>query len=454
MMKRILVVDDNPDILDALDLLLSLHDYQVVTASSVKEAVLIVTRQKIDLVLQDMNFDDGITSGNDGKSLFYDIKQSTPDLPVILMTAWGQLETAIELVKAGAADYLAKPWDDTKLLAVISEHLVKIPTTVKTATNLSHRGNEAHSSDSNEKPLVYQSLQMQQLVEMANKVAQSDINVFISGANGSGKEKLADHIHQQSKRAHRPFIKVNMGALPAQLMEAELFGAEKGAFTGANNARIGRFEAADGGTLFLDEIGNLSLIGQTKLLRVLQTGEFERLGSSKTLHADVKVISATNSNLVDAISQGEFREDLYYRLNVVELNLLPLVNRPDDILPLARHFIGTGYSFDEQAQQWLLRHTWPGNVRELENTCKRALVFASSELITLQALTGYLNVANTAAINHKRVKLTESSAVSEKLRIQHALDKHQWTIARAASELNLSRQTLYRRIEKYQIKEN
>jgi DNA-binding NtrC family response regulator len=295
---------------------------------------------------------------------------------------------------------------------------------------------------------------MQQLVEMANKVAQSDINVFISGANGSGKEKLADHIHQQSNRAHQPFIKINMGALPAQLMEAELFGAEKGAFTGANNARLGRFEAADGGTLFLDEIGNLSLSGQMKLLRVLQTGEFERLGSSKTLYTDVKVISATNSDLIDAISQGLFREDLYYRLNVVELNLLPLANRPEDILPLARHFIGEDYCFDEQAQLWLLQHTWPGNVRELENTCMRALVFTSSKLITLQALTGYLTPSNTATVNNQKDNLSVSSVDSEKQRIQHVLDKHQWTIARAASELKLSRQTLYRRIEKYQIKEN
>lgn len=449
-MKQILVVDDNPDILDALDLLLGLHDYQVVTASTVKQAVLMVARQKIDLVIQDMNFDDGITSGSDGKSLFYSIKQLHPELPVILMTAWGQLETAIELVKAGAADYLAKPWDDYKLLAIISEHLAKAPAADKTKTNKTTAKRPALA----DKPLIYQSPQMHQLVEMANKVAQSDINVFISGANGSGKEKLADHIHQQSNRAEQPFIKVNMGALPAQLMEAELFGAEKGAFTGADSARIGRFEAANGGILFLDEIGNLPLPGQIKLLRVLQTGEFERVGSSQTLRVDVRVISATNSNLMQAIAQREFREDLYYRLNVVELNLLPLARRPADILPLALHFIGADFSFDDQAQQWLLRHGWPGNVRELENTCKRALVFASSEVITLQTLTGnmFASEATTASVGNAMV--STGSGDSEKHRIQQVLDKHQWTIARAASELKLSRQTLYRRIEKYQIKEN
>lgn len=466
-MKRILVVDDNPDILDALDLLLSLHNYQVLTASTVKQAVLTLARQQVDLIIQDMNFDDGITSGNDGKSLFYIIKQSHPQLPVILITAWSQLETAIELVKAGAVDYLAKPWDDVKLLASIEQHLARSDSTAKGTSQSANKAalsttlpttngtTQKATPQTAQSGLIYQSQQMHALIKMADKVAQSDINVFISGANGSGKEKLADYIHQQSNRALQPFIKVNMGALPAQLMEAELFGAEKGAYTGANHARIGRFEAADGGILFLDEIGNLSLSGQMKLLRVLQTGEFERLGSSQTVRVDVRVISATNSNLVTAISKGEFREDLYYRLNVVELNLLPLAQRVADILPLASHFIGPAHRFDDHTQALLLGHSWPGNVRELENTCKRALVFASGPLITAEALAsqlfatqGMTNIQGDHALNSAH----KMQADNENQHIQQVLDKHQWVIARAASELNLSRQALYRRIDKYQLK--
>jgi len=427
-LKRILVVDDNPDILDALDLLLGLYDYDVITALTIKEALMAVSHKNIDLVIQDMNFTDGTTSGEEGKNLFYDIKQINPNIPIILITAWSQLETAIELVKAGATDYLPKPWNDQKLLDVISENLNKPALEIK---------QEPSSS------FIYQSQKMNSLIQMANKVAQSDINVLITGPNGSGKEKLADHIHQNSKRKNNAFIKVNMGALPHDLMEAELFGAEKGAFTGANTAREGRFEAADGGTLFLDEIGNLNLAGQMKLLRVLQTGEFERLGSSKTLKVDVRVISATNSNLQDDINHGLFREDLYYRLNIVELQLAELNQRKDDILPLAHHFIGSEHSLSDAAQKHLLAQSWPGNVRELENACKRALVFANEPCLSVD---DFLS-------NNPQTSTTIQTEPSEAELIEATLTKYNWVISRAANELGFSRQALYRRIEKHNIKQ-
>jgi DNA-binding NtrC family response regulator len=422
-MPHILVVDDNPDILEALDLLLGLHGYTVQTASNKKQALFVVTHQVIDLVIQDMNFAQGVTSGNDGKSLFLALKAIKSDLPIILITAWAQLETAIELVKAGATDYLQKPWDDNKLLELIAQY-----------SDVANNHNMSASSKIS--GMIYQSPEMHALMNDADKVAEAEVNVLISGANGSGKEKLADYIHQHSKRKNQPFIKVNMGALPHELMEAELFGVEKGAFTGANQARQGRFEAAHKGTLFLDEIGNLSLSGQMKLLRVLQTGEFERLGSNHTIKVDVRVLSATNVDLTLAVKQGSFREDLYYRLNVIELHLPALKARKADIIPLAKHFIGNEYSLDDDAKQYLLANIWQGNVRELENACKRAIVFASNKCITQNDFQSLVHSA---------------SVLNEKEQIEKMLVKHTGVIKHAAEELGLSRQALYRRIEKHGI---
>ena len=424
-MAKILVVDDNQDILDALELLLTLHNYQVVTATDAKSALLAVTRQNIDMVIQDMNFSMGLTSGSEGKSLFSLIRQEKPNLPIVLITAWTQLETAVELVKQGAADYLQKPWDDQKLLQTVEQYT---KATEQTAT----------LTDKPRAEFIYRSAEMATLVQDSARVAKADVNVLITGVNGAGKEKLADYIHQESERADKPFIKVNMGAIPQDLMEAELFGAEKGAYTGANQQRTGRFEAADGGILFLDEIGNLSLSGQMKLLRVLQTGEFERLGSSDTIKVNVRVISATNTDLDQAINQGRFREDLYFRLNVVELHILPLKQRKADILPLAEHFIGNKFTLSQDAKDYLLQYDWPGNVRELENRCKRAKVFALDGQITQSTFTGG----------------KKQQALNEKQHIEQVLEQHNGVIKYAAEALGLSRQALYRRIEKYKIEVN
>lgn len=421
-MSRILIVDDNPDIIEALDLLLTLHGHQVVKAFNKMDAVLAVSRQSIDLVIQDMNFAFSATSGEEGRSLFHEFRKLKPNLPIIVITAWSQLENAVELVKAGAVDYLQKPWDDAKLIATIAEHCKIEPAT----------SNSTAQPRSN---MIYRSQIMHELVNSAEKVASADINVLITGANGAGKEKLADHLHQRSNRAQSPFVKVNMGALPQELMEAELFGAERGAYTGANERRQGRFETADGGTLFLDEIGNLSQSGQMKLLRVLQTGEFERLGSSTTQKVDVRVISATNADLKADVANGAFREDLFYRLNVVQLHLPALHERKDDIIPLAEHFLGQDFQLSESAKSALMQHPWPGNVRELENACARAKVFSRSALLEAEDL-----FAGTAPSN-----------LSEKDRIEQALTNHNGVIKHAAAELGMSRQSLYRRIEKYQL---
>ena len=429
-MPQILVVDDNPDILEALELLLSLHGYSVLTAENEKQALLAVSHQRVDLVIQDMNFAQGITSGKEGKSLFTALKALNSDLPIILITAWTQLETAISLVKNGATDYLQKPWDDVKLLDLVAKY--SRSSTISQNKNSQRKINQKPADD-----FIYKSQEMQTLISQASKVAGANVNVLITGANGAGKEKLADYIHQQSPRYNSAFIKVNMGALPHDLMEAELFGAEKGAFTGANQARIGRFEAADGGTLFLDEIANLTLSGQMKLLRVLQTGEFERLGANATLKVDVRVLSATNADLRLAVQQGTFREDLYYRLNVIELNLPDLARRKADIVPLAQYFIGNDYALSDETSQALTHYSWPGNVRELMNACKRALVFANSNIL---------------APSDFQLGLSQiEPALDEKKNIEQVLIKHNGVIKHTALELGLSRQALYRRIEKYQI---
>jgi len=423
-MAKVLVVDDNPDILDALDLLLSLHGHQVLLADNAKQALLFVQNKVVDIVIQDMNFSAGETSGLEGQSLFSAIKKDKPNLPIILLTAWTSLDQAVTMVKAGAADYLPKPWDDQKLIDLISEYV-----------NI--QVSPANAAKAKTVEIIHQCEVMQLLLQQAEKVSQSDFGVLIGGPNGAGKEKLAEFIHAHSDRADKAFVKVNMGALPEHLMEAELFGAEKGAYTGASEKRIGRFEAADGGTLFLDEIGNLSLAGQMKLLRVLQTGEFERLGSSQTQKVDVRVLSATNADLKQAVAQGTFREDLLYRLNTIELALPALSDRDKDVVLLAEYFLGSEYQLAKDAIEYLTSYAWPGNVRELENACKRAQVFATGNIIT--------------ALDLGAQARSELSKEDEKTKITTCLAAHDWVIQRAAKSLGLSRQALYRRIEKYNI---
>jgi DNA-binding NtrC family response regulator len=293
---------------------------------------------------------------------------------------------------------------------------------------------------------------MDQLLRMAIQLAPSTAAVLVTGENGSGKEGIAQVLHVNSARRHKPFIKVNMGALPAELIEAELFGAEAGAYTGSSKVRIGRFEAADGGTLFLDEIGNLPLSGQIKLLRVLQTGEFERIGSSHTRKVDVRLISATNANLPQAIQAGEFRQDLFYRINVVELHVPSLAQRPDDILVLARHFLAGQKTFSREAECKLLNHHWPGNVRELQNVCQRALLLSEGNIIQpgdLQ-LTTSLVMSAEAKLDVNTYKNRALDDIDQQT-LENALAENQGIISRAAKQLGITRQALYRRLEFYGI---
>lgn len=455
-MNKILVVDDNPAVCDALRIMLELHDYQVAIANSPQEALQIVDFQRIALVIQDMNFSADTTSGEEGKALFYQLRKLKPDLPIILLTAWTQLETAVALVRAGAADYLSKPWDDNKLLTTI-QNLLELSELQQQNKQLirQQQQRDLALSANNLCGLVYASVPMQRLIDLTLQVAKSDISVLITGANGSGKEKIAEIIQANSPLVDAPFIKVNVGALPLELMEAELFGAEPGAYTGLTKQRIGRFEAADGGTLFLDEIGNLPLSGQMKLLRVLQTGEFERLGSHKTQQVNVRVISATNADLLADIQSGKFREDLYYRLNVIELEILPLAARQDDILALARHFLPPEIELPVLTEQALLAHHWPGNVRELENSCKRAALLAMNRICNDQESNCVLEAADFGLMAADNEWLSASHAKINneptKQQIELALTRHNGIITRVAKTFNLSRQALYRRMDKFGI---
>ncbi len=445
MNQQILVIDDNEGVRDALALLFSVHDLPCVTADGPATGLAIVNDQSIGVVVQDMNFTGDTTSGREGVELFRAIREKAPDLPVILLTAWTHLETAVELVREGAADYLAKPWDDEKLVAT-ARNLLELGELSSKDKALRATRSEKRRRLSEQYDLsgtVFSSLELEEVIAVATRIARSDVPVLVTGPNGAGKEQIADIVHRNSSVADGPVIKVNVGALPATLIESELFGAEPGAFTGSGSkARIGHFEAADGGTLFLDEIGNLSLEGQAKLLRVLQTGEFQRLGSSKSRSTNVRIISATNADLAAAVNAGTFREDLYYRLNVVELHVPALANRPDDILPLAYHFLPDGKSLDTSAEQALVQHSWPGNVRELQNTVKRAALLSNEKTLT-------------AADLELRATAQKGQAPSDgepnKQAIAEALNKANGVVARAARDLGLSRQALYRRMAKYGI---
>src|SRR3954463_1539325 len=388
-MSKVLVVDDQEAVRMAIKLLLELNEVPVLTAATPEEAFGLIRTDDVGVVLQDMNFSQDQTSGREGAELFRAIRKLDPDLPVLLMTAWASLESAVELVKEGAADYFTKPWDDGKLVRGV-QNLLQLRRLHDENLRLraqTRRAREDLAQRYDLRGLVYASSQLQQVVALAVQVAASDVPVLVTGPNGSGKEKVAEIVQANSRRKDGPFLKVNAGGLSEELLEAELFGAEAGAYTGSAKLRLGRFEAAHGGTLFLDEIANLSPAGQAKLLRVLQTGEFERLGSSQTRKADFRLISATNADLKAMIRAGTFREDLFFRINVIELAIPSLGDRPDDILPAAERFLAAHAtdaasppSLAPAARAALLAHEWPGNVRELQNRIQRACVVNGREL--------------------------------------------------------------------------
>ena len=440
-MARVLVIDDNPAVATALDVLFSLHDIETLSATTPDAGLALLDREAVDLVVQDMNFHADTTSGEEGRALFAEIRARHPDLPVILLTAWTHLEAAVDLVRAGAADYLGKPWDDRKLLASVNNLLELSQARQEIGRRLQSekRRREALTREFDLRDVVFADAATEAALSLACQVARSDLPVLITGPNGAGKEKFAEIVHANSAAKAGPFVALNCGALPGELIEAELFGAEAGAYTGANRAREGKFEAADGGTLFLDEIGTLSPAGQVKLLRVLETGRFERLGGNRERSVRVRVVSATNADLPAMIAAGQFRQDLFYRLNAVEVRVPALAERPDDILPLARHFLPRGRRFSGDAERALLAHAWPGNVRELRNVVQRAALLSRGDAI------------DAADLRLPAPSLAPAGNEPDRAAIEAALTRHAGVVAQAASELGLSRQALYRRMERLGI---
>jgi len=445
VLRTILIIDDNAAVHVALEVLFSLADLRVVSAHSPAEGLRKLREDDIDLVIQDMNFSADTTSGEEGEALFRAIRASHPGLPVILLTAWTHLSAAVDLVKSGAADYLAKPWDDRKLSATV-QNLLELGGAKRELARRHRRDRELRRElerNYDLRGLVFADAATERVVSLACQVARADVPVLITGANGTGKERIAEIIRANSAVRDGPFVTLNCGALPADLIEAELFGAEAGAYTGANRAREGKFEAADGGTLFLDEIGNLPPNGQMKLLRVLETGRYTRLGSNKERQGNVRVISATNADLAAMIRDGRFREDLYYRLNVIQIHLPPLAERPDDIVPLAESFLPPGRTLSTAALAALRAHAWPGNVRELKNAMQRAVLLSKRDEIGVEEL-------GLPATGRDARGITADSEPDRET-IEAALAQAGGVIAQAAAELGLSRQALYRRMERLGI---
>jgi DNA-binding NtrC family response regulator len=447
---KVLVVEDQAAVAQALCVLLRLNGIPCASAATPDAAVAALADEDVGLVIQDMNFSPGATSGEEGMDLFRRLRALRPGLPVLVLTAWTSLDTAVQMMKDGASDYLGKPWDDARLLAAVRA-LLKAGEAQATA-EAARPGREAREELARRydlRDIVYESEAMHRVVSLAVQVAAADVPVLITGENGVGKEKLAEIVQANSGRKGGAFVKVNAGALPDELLESELFGAEAGAYTGAVKRRLGRFEAADGGTLFLDEIGNLSPAGQAKLLRVLQSGDFERLGSSETRKVDVRVLAATNADLRERLRQGSFRQDLFFRLNVIELAVPALRDRPVDILPLARRFLWQMTSpgqpprrLTDAAQEALRAHDWPGNVRELMNRVQRG---------TLVATGAELTPADLGFGGGPPLPVGPSGPGNERQRLEQILIESGGQVSRAAQRLGLSRQALYRRMEKLGI---
>jgi DNA-binding NtrC family response regulator len=407
-----------------------------------------VERDEFDAVLLDLNYQRDTTSAAEGLDLLARLQAMDHTLPVVVMTAWGTVDKAVEAMRRGARDFIEKPWDNARLLATLRTQ-VALGTALRSAARLESE-NAALRGD-NRPTFIATAKAMQPVLQLIHRVAASDAPVLISGEHGTGKDLVAQSLHAASHRAARPLVTVNVGGLSDGVFESELFGHVKGAFTDAKTDRVGRFELADGGTLFLDEIANMSLTQQAKLLRVLQTGELERVGSSKTRRVDVRVLSATNADVLGEVRAGRFREDLLFRLNTVEIRLPPLRERPEDIPTLAVHFLGRHAAryrkpadgFAPDAIDALLRHPWPGNVRELDHAIERAVLLAEGTHVRRADLA----LASDTGDETARLDAMTLSDVETHL-IRRALDRAGGNVSDAARALGLSRSALYRRLEK------
>ena len=445
---RVLVADDQPHILEAVELLLEPQGIHVECVRSPQLLLEALGQSDYDVLLIDLNYTRDTTSGQEGLDLLAHLQEIDPRLPVIVMTACGNIDLAVESIKRGARDFIQKPWENERLISLISVH-AELHQALKRARQLELENRLLRAEGMPD--FVAAAPSMQTVLELVSQVGPSDANVLITGEHGTGKEIVSKLLHAASPRARMPLVAVNAGGLPEGTFESEIFGHVKGAFTDARSDRVGRFELANGGTLFLDEIANVPLRQQAKLLRVLETGELERVGSSQTRRVDVRVLSATNANLPDEAKGGNFREDLLFRINTVEIHIPALRERREDIPLLAMHFLNRNRSryrkqvsgFSPAAMQQMIQYPWPGNVRELEHTVERAVLLCRGEEIEPSNLA--IATAKSSAPNFENMSIDEVEA----LLIRKVLRRCDGNISQASEALGLSRAALYRRIEKY-----
>jgi DNA-binding NtrC family response regulator len=443
--SRILIADDQSDVLEALRLMLKGRGFEIEVARSVAEILSAVESRALDAVLMDLNYSRDTTSGMEGLDILPRLQAADHTMAVIVMTAWGSVDSAVEAMRRGAWDYIEKPWDNARLLTTVNSQL-ELSRALRRSQRLEGENQILRGEGAPE--IIADSPRMRPVLELMSRVGPSDANVLIGGEHGTGKELAARWMHAISPRRNHAFVAVIRGGLSEGVFESELFGHVKGSFTDAKADRMGRFELADRGTLFLDEIGNLPLHQQSKLLRVLQAGEVERVGDSRPRQVNVRVLAATNVDLHAEVAAGRFREDLLFRLNTIEIQLPPLRDRRDDVAPLANFFLrkhATRYakplmSFDNAAMQALLEHPWPGNIRELDHVVERAVLLAQGEQV--RAIDLALRAGTVPGPRAEEVTLEEA----ERVLIQKALSRYDGNVSHAAKALGISRSALYRRL--------
>lgn len=451
-MNKVLIVDDQLDVRMSASIALSNHGFSCIEADSPLQAMQIVTSEKVDLILLDMNYSSDTTSGQEGLTFLQQLQRKNISIPVVVMTAWASIDIAVQAMQLNAVDFIEKPWKNTRLVAIVKQQIDSAKL---------HKENARYSAlsrPSSKQEYFAKSPVMLELLAKAKRAAQTDANILLTGENGTGKSLLANYIHEHSSRADNRFVSVNMGAIPESLFESELFGHKKGAFTDAKENRLGRFDIASDGTLFLDEIGTLGGNLQSKVLRVLETGEYEIVGSSQTEKTNARIISATNANLEKMIADEQFRRDLFFRLNTIELHIPPLRERPEDITLLAEHLLDkhaakynrSGMTLSSAAHAAILQHPWVGNVRELSHSIERAVIMSEHQVLDVNALSLNGNISNHGTNPQQNWPLMTLEE-SEKRALITAIKHFQGNVIEAGDYLGMSKSAIYRRLEKFAI---